>query len=210
MNNNLIEGDIYAPNYVVDSFTQNNLDINLEVDNANIKCLTSKNNKFSLDSDGNLVVNSITCNNSLCNLLDVYPIGSIYMNFTNVNPSNLFGGTWRQLKGRFLVGQGACEANTTDWFGNCEAGWTDMLEAEMGGEVTHKLTVNEMPSHYHDTAMYNYGTKNVNGGFNFTYANKNSGWHDGLGTMYIKPTGGNQTHNNMPPYIVVYMWQRIS
>lgn len=89
MNNNLIEGDTYAPDYVVDSFTQDNLDINLEVDNAKIKCLTSKNNKFSLDSDGNLVVNSITSNSALINVLDVYPIGSIYMNFTNVNPSNL-------------------------------------------------------------------------------------------------------------------------
>ncbi len=206
----LTSSEVYAPDYVVNSFTKTNSDVNLEVDNANIECLTSKNNKFSLDENGNLVVNSITCNNALLNILDVYPIGSIYMNFTNVNPSNLFGGTWKQLKGRFLIGQGACDANTTDWFGNCQAGWTDMLEAERGGEVTHQLTINEMPSHYHSASFANYGSKSLKGGFNYTYANNNAGWGDYSGTMYIKPTGGGAEHNNMPPYIVVYMWQRIS
>lgn len=92
----LTSSEVYAPDYVVNAFTKTDSDVNLEVDNANIECLTSKNNKFSLDDNGNLVVNSITCNNALLSILDVYPIGSIYMNFINVNPSNLFGGTWQQ------------------------------------------------------------------------------------------------------------------
>jgi len=39
-------------------------DENLEINNLNINCLTSKNNNFSLDSDGNLIVNSITTKES--------------------------------------------------------------------------------------------------------------------------------------------------
>ena len=77
----LTSSEVYAPDYVVNSFTKTNSDVNLEVDNANIECLTSKNNKFSLDENGNLVVNSITCNNALLNILDVYP--SYNENFSN-------------------------------------------------------------------------------------------------------------------------------
>lgn len=221
MNNNdeldqLAENDAYAPDYVVNAFTKTGNEVNLEVDNLNIKCLTSKNSKFSLDEEGNLVVNSITCNkspNKINSLLDVYPVGSIYMNFTSVNPSTLFGGEWKQLKGRFLIGQGKCEANTTDWFGNCEEGFTDMLEAELGGEVNHALTIAEMPAHNHEIVYYNSAWSNTvpksenlvsYGGYSTAHArsavqNNSSVW-----------TGGNQAHNNMPPYIVVYIWQRIS
>ncbi len=203
--------EVYAPDYIVNAFTQTDGDINVEADNVNIRCLTSKNNKFSLDENGNLVVNSLTCNNALLNILDVYPIGSIYMNFNNINPSNLFGGTWKQLKGRFLIGQGSCEANTTNWFGECQAGWTDMSEAERGGEVKHKLTIEEIPKHKH-------GTQNNTGNFISDASNVTPGnvmnFASGSYKRYSMNTtgtiGGGLEHNNMPPYIVVYMWQRIS
>ena len=59
----------------------------------------------------------------------LYPIGSIYMSVNSTNPSQLFGGTWVQISGRFLY----CTNNSMD----------------TGGEATHKLTINEMPSHNH-------------------------------------------------------------
>lgn len=46
--------------------------------------------------------------NRKINLLNmIYPIGSIYLTVNNVNPSNIFGGTWEKLENRFLVGAGS-------------------------------------------------------------------------------------------------------
>ena len=63
---------------------------------------------------------------------DIYPVGSIYMSVNNVNPSTMFGGTWQQIKDRFLLACGDTYAN-----------------ASTGGEASHELTANEMPSHNH-------------------------------------------------------------
>lgn len=67
------------------------------------------------------------------NLLQaVYPVGSIYQSVTSTSPASVIGGTWSAIKDRFLVGAGSSYAATTQ-----------------GGEATHKLTVDEMPSHNH-------------------------------------------------------------
>lgn len=62
----------------------------------------------------------------------IYPIGSIYMSVNNVNPSTVFGGTWEQIKDKFLLACG-------DTYNN----------GATGGEATHTLTSDEMPSHNH-------------------------------------------------------------
>ena len=59
----------------------------------------------------------------------VYPVGSIYMSVNSTNPSALFGGTWVQLKDKFLLGAGDSYA----------AGAT-------GGEAAHLLTNDELPA----------------------------------------------------------------
>jgi hypothetical protein len=64
----------------------------------------------------------------------VYPVGSIYMSVNNVSPATFIGGTWEQLKDRFLLGAGSSYA----------AGST-------GGAATHTLTTAQMPSHTHTT-----------------------------------------------------------
>lgn len=117
----------------------------------------------------------------------IYPVGSIYMSVNDTNPHDLFGGTWEQIKDRFLL---ACGSNYS-------AGTT-------GGEATHKLTVNEMPSHNH-TAVSTSGENGSVSLYPFTMVEKNSNIVD---INVIRPAGGNQAHNNMPPYLVVYMWQR--
>lgn len=119
----------------------------------------------------------------------IYPVGSIYMSVVSTNPSTLFGGTWEQLKDRFLLGAGDTYT----------AGAT-------GGEATHTLTVNEMPSHKHT----------LNGGIGGVEADGVTPQRGFLGTgRNIDPdnfgsTGGSEPHNNMPPYLVVYMWKRIA
>jgi hypothetical protein len=65
----------------------------------------------------------------------IYPVGSIYISANSTSPANLFGGTWEQIKDRFLLAAG----------GTYAAGST-------GGEATHTLTVDEMPNHVHPYA----------------------------------------------------------
>ena len=115
----------------------------------------------------------------------VYPIGSIYMSVQNVSPATFIGGTWERLKDRFLLGAGDTYA----------AGNT-------GGEATHVLTIDEMPSHTHKLDRGNYGNLRRE---EIAYSNGESVQSDSWG---VQSTGGGQAHNNMPPYLVVYMWKR--
>lgn len=119
-----------------------------------------------------------------------YPVGSIYLSVNSTSPASLFGGTWEQLKDRFLLGAGS----------SYTAGNT-------GGETTHKLTIDEMPYHNHPylrTAMfYDEVTTDTS-----CLAEKST--LSTLVTSYTNHTGGDQPHNNMPPYLAVYMWKRVA
>ncbi len=194
--------------------TENGLDI--EANNINANCITSQNNKFSLDSEGNLTCNSINFNTSENNLLSfeaifnkIYPVGAIYISTSSINPGTLFTGAWEQICGRFLIGTGLNKENTFNGFGVYNAGTYNFTPGELGGEPTHLLTVNEIPSHNH---MY---TRNK---ILDAEPNSESGTSRGGNSLlnnmktyaYTNPTGGNAAHNNIPPYLVVYMWKRIS
>ena len=127
--------------------------------------------------------------NSGATILDAYPIGSIYMSINNVNPSTLFGGVWEQIKDTFLL-----SAGDTYTAGNT------------GGEATHTLTVDEIPSHRHPGLTVTEQPANIgngNSGIGLNYSGSNGG--SPLATAFA---GGGQAHNNMPPYLVVYMWKR--
>lgn len=135
------------------------------------------------------------------NIVDiVYPIGSIYMSVNNVSPSILFGGTWEQLKDRFLLGAGD----------SYTAGST-------GGEAAHKLTITEMPTHRHagirvaQNYLTAWATENAgtSSGFELSSMFK-TGLENGLNKFSGDYSGGDEPHNNMPPYLAVYMWKRIS
>lgn len=116
-----------------------------------------------------------------------YPVGSIYMSVNSSDPSTLFGGTWERIQDTFLLAAGTTYA----------AGAT-------GGEATHTLTVQEMPSHTHNV--------DSNSGNPIAYIPNQAGSIGGSGkniiSMPILPTGGGQAHNNMPPYLAVYVWKR--
>lgn len=114
-----------------------------------------------------------------------YPIGSIYMSVNNVSPATLFGGTWEQIKDKFLLSAGDTYS----------AGST-------GGEATHTLTIDEMPSHNHT-----WGWRNSAGSGSSTW-NSAGGDKTGTSSDIIGNTGGGKPHNNMPPYVAVYMWKR--
>lgn len=124
----------------------------------------------------------------------IYPVGKIEITYGNTNPSTYLGfGTWEQFaKGQTLIG-----VNTADADFNA-AGKT-------GGEKAHKLTVSEMPSHDHSL----YGSKSGN---TYNIMNTGNDWqsitNDWAKENAVTPAGGNQSHNNLPPYITVYLWRR--
>lgn len=133
-----------------------------------------------------------------------YPVGAIYLSVTDANPAALFGGTWKRIsQGRFLIGAGANVANTTNYWGEYPAGKENFPAGEMGGEVEHTLTVDEIPAHTHSERLEWSNTKAW--GLTGTGEGANAVVDQGGVTG---ATGGDKPHSNMPPYLVVYMWQR--
>lgn len=119
----------------------------------------------------------------------IYPVGSIYMSVNNVNPSTLFGGTWEQIKDTFLLSAGDTYA----------AGST-------GGEAEHVLTVDEMPKHLHTSHT---SLVNANGSGTSTKVPSGTTYGFAYGSAFnTSQTGGDAAHNNMPPYLAVYVWKR--
>lgn len=176
--------------YISNAFTKEGDNTNLEINNLNVSCITSRNNGFELDSNGNLVVKSLTVQDEVSiaskfMLEFMYPVGSIYLSVDSRNPEDLFGGEWEQIKDTFLLASGEKYTNGTT-----------------GGEEKHKLTIEEMPTHNH--RIPNSGS--LTPGWVGLYRN-NASDDDSLG--FVRNVGGDQAHNNMPPYLAVYMWKRI-
>lgn len=126
---------------------------------------------------------------------NLYPVGSIYMSVNSTSPASIYGGTWEQIKDAFLLAAGDTYT----------AGST-------GGEATHTLTVDEIPDHKHNGNILTAGTINGTGG-----ALGRGDWASSITFAYnsqypvISFNGGNMgggAHNNMPPYLSVYVWKR--
>jgi len=126
----------------------------------------------------------------------IYPIGSIYMSISNVEPSILFGGEWEQIKDVFLLTAGDTYS----------AGLT-------GGEAEHLLTIDEMPKHSHQLKT------DINSpDYNVTWpqwTEYTTGWTQQAEetespASQVTYNGGDKSHNNMPPYLTVYAWKRIA
>lgn len=123
-------------------------------------------------------------------LLDyIYPVGSYYWSSNSTNPGTVFGGTWVQVKDKFVLAAG-----------------DDYVINETGGEASHTLNVNEIPSHQHQCTEW--------GGVGFCMGGNNGG-PDGTSGYFVWTnqwktglSGGGQSHNNMPPYITAYCWHR--
>lgn len=134
---------------------------------------------------------------------DQYPVGSIYFNATvNTNPSSLLGfGTWVSWgSGRVPVG---VDSTQTEF---------DGVE-ETGGAKTHTLTTAEMPSHNHKLEMAGGGAGVPEWATPDTSSGSRS-WSSSSQVSttyragYVNSNGGGGAHNNLQPYITVYMWKR--
>ena len=123
-------------------------------------------------------------------LLDwTHPVGSIYQSTVSTSPAKLFGGTWEEITGRFLFSR-----------------TSDIAAGSTGGEATHTLTIDEIPSHGH----------NLNGSKILLTTNSKAvqetavaeGVQNVAGFKTATAEGNGRAHNNMPPYLAVYTWKR--
>ena len=124
-----------------------------------------------------------------------YPVGKIIMDTANTNPATYLGfGTWELWgQGRVPVG---VDTSDTDF---------DIVE-ETGGEKTHTLTIDEMPSHNHGgVPESNWGLSSSSTGTGILIHN-----YAGYESKNTSNTGGSQPHNILQPYITCYMWKRIA
>lgn len=133
----------------------------------------------------------------------LFPVGCIYLSVEGTSPAARFGGVWERIENRFLLGAG-----------------TSYAAGKTGGEAAHKLVISEIPSHaghlYGNAGGLNgigdakgawLGSVTVNTSHTIAY-----GWNYKNNEYYPinRSLGGNGTHNNMPPYLAVYMWKRVS
>lgn len=213
------------------NLTCNTITADIELGNTKVNNITSTNNKFSIDSEGNLTCNSITTNeqNGTINFASIYPIGSIYMSVSDVNPSTLFTGTtWEKITDQFLVGAG-----------------NKYSLGSAGGTETHTHT---SAAHSHTSALHSHGAGNLAAAINFEaqtgiytrwttscgafqatglkqakeIVNSNSSSRSEATVVYGTtaaeipgPTGITTPENtgassNIPPYLAVNIWKRIS
>lgn len=127
--------------------------------------------------------------------LAAWPIGSIYMTVSNTSPESLFGGTWERISERFLLGASS----------SYPAGST-------GGEFAHKLTQSELPNYSLSVANGSNVIRSKTGSSADAYVQtQSSGW--GIPnweskTVTVASGGSGKAHNNMPPYLSVWIWKR--
>ena len=124
----------------------------------------------------------------------IYPVGSIYMSTVKITPAAVFGGEWEPIRGKFLLAEGDTHV----------AGST-------GGEETHALTEAENGPHSHVYANKG-GNVNPAGPGNQWYATStyNNPYAPDTTALGTQSSGQGAPHNNMPPYLAVYVWKRIA
>lgn len=158
-----------------------------------------------IESSDDVLVKLLQLNNKIETLTDIIntltaridslipSVGEVYISFSNNDPSIKFGGVWEQIKDRFLL---ACGEK--------------YLVESVGGESEHILTIDELPSHGHEFLrhqLWRNEDDQIDSSLDEGYGVSNKTLDIYRDTT--DPVGGNQPHNNMPPYTAVYMWRRI-
>ena len=125
---------------------------------------------------------------------EAFPVGSVFIGVVSTNPGTLLGyGTWSAFgAGRVLVG---LDAGQTEF---------DTVE-ETGGAKTHTLTAAEMPTHNHQILRERSATT---GGATTQIARTADTSSTVDTAVFTENAGSGSAHNNLQPYLVVYMWKR--
>lgn len=127
-----------------------------------------------------------------------HPVGSVYITISSgFNPANQWGGTWSKIaEGQCLIQSGS----------NYTLGST-------GGEATHFITVDELPSHQHDLSDWamSWKTSGHQGEVNLGVSATAEAWNNNRGyfkSQTSKASGGGKAINIMQPYLAVNIWKR--
>lgn len=125
-------------------------------------------------------------------LLSLHPVGSIYISAYSTDPSTYFGGTWERIQDTFLLAAGsAYPAGTT------------------GGEAKHRLLSSEIPSFsVQQLRSVNPTTQTIRSASSGSVVEVMT--DVSFQTQTVSTGSSNATHNNMPPYLSVYVWKRIA
>ena len=195
-----------------------NWNVPLKRNGTNISNISTNQNgiatyTYNCSTYGNHIF-SVKTSNITIHVGNPYPVGSIYMSVNSTSPATIFGGTWVQLQDRFLLAAGS-NYNNGDTGG--EASVT--LTADQSGIPAHGHGMAHTHNHNHNAIAYQLASasgtaRRIPLGYNST------GGEGVLSTDYdntasSKSSTDNNTasnaseaHNNMPPYLVVYMWKR--
>ena len=190
---------------LLDGVTANTTELNY-VDVATLgtveasKAVTADANKDITGARNLTITGALSAGSGLITLADVYPVGSIYINAAvATNPATLLGfGTWVAFgTGRTMVG---IDASQTEF---------DTL-GEEGGAKTHQLTEAELPSHFH---LSGYGADatprhGTTGSLSSVRIDNDGNAFFSTSAAHTSSVGSGTAHNNLQPYIVVYMWRR--
>ena len=190
---------------LLDGVTANTTELNY-VDVATLgtveasKAVTADANKDITGIRNLTITGALSAGSGLITLADVYPVGSIYINAAvATNPATLLGfGTWVAFgAGRVMVG---IDASQTEF---------DTLGEESGSK-THQLTEAELPSHFH---LSGYGADatprhGTTGSLSSVRIDNDGNAFFSTSAAHTSSVGSGTAHNNLQPYIVVYMWRR--
>lgn len=125
-----------------------------------------------------------------------YEVGDVLTTRNAADPATRWPGTsWQRITDRFILGAG----------GSYGVGAT-------GGEASHVLTVNEMPEHAHGLWYAWSDAPEVGGNWKAQMVWSTTGgagtWPNWSSLYDAASTGGSAAHNNMPPYLALYIWER--
>lgn len=153
---------------------------------------------FDWSKDDFNINGTLKVNNT--NIFDlIYPVGSIYISVNSTNPEVLFGGTWEQIQGRFLLGMsssypigstgGSKDAVVVAHTHNPanEAGYTGFIT-----NSKKAFSIGDMGSQSGSGRYYPFATADFDISRNTATGS----------------TGVSGTDKNMPPYLAVAMWKR--
>jgi hypothetical protein len=168
----------------------------------------------NLPSENDFLVNETSFKSLLLDA--VYPIGSLYWSRNETDPSMLFGGTWKRIKNKFILAAG--DEGTTYAVGKTGGAATVTLKvSEMPGH-NHTITVNNGGAHYHKVGIEEASKSTTGGTWSvvrpYDKTVNTASWvsnseSEHTHTASAANTGGGAAHENMPPYVAFYCWERI-
>ena len=196
-----VKGDLVSNKYKFSSVIKNTSSTHVLVENGN----------EIQYRDWNELVNSIKS--------AMYPVGSVYITYNNVNPGTFLGGTWERFgQGRTLVGEGtgndgstsmsftaASEGGNYKHYHAIQVGYTIMYGDVTNGDESKAIMVAKLADNsgwaeavkdagYGDTTKFNTGTE-----YSFKYGNT---------AQARSSTGTTSKSSSIQPYITVYFWRR--